>query len=562
MASNINIEGTPISRLPREVNPAGVDVPGVKSGSNVKVNLGLLVTHEELENLENNRKGFFSTAEKLRKAFPNPQTGWYAYVGETDTIWEVSNGVWVDSGEPIPSGQDMSGFVTRDELGDLEAELNRAIRDAKDIVIVDCYSSGQPKINEFLDTVSLWANNLSKIHLIRHSANAQGWLFLSRANVNTYIQFLIAPFIIVDNGAALNETALLLSNNVLYRSRGSGTLNWGSWKYAIRGDKNIYESLDVIEEQSKNAFDVLPFVETVSFANIEPSISTIYGNVVFVKEAVLSDVTLSMFALRYMQGGVTKYAAEWSDIPDVLESQFYSNEDNAPRKDKFFFDSTNELIYSWDGENLRNWFDEIENAGDKVLIPFATIINNVTVNAASTNAPGDVVFVSGAINSQRSSMFALRVGGTFNPTYYSNWGTASNPIPRDEYADDTFTPRADRIFLSLDSGLKYDWDGETISNWTEAVGGVWDELFKTQAKVTDLQVDSFFFETTGNIDTGIVTRNFAFKITEKTDVGGVSTLQTSAGAAYALDSTVSAGDFVRVIADAVGMRTFLKVERV
>ena len=77
-----------------------------------------------------------------------------------------------------------------------------------------------------------------------------------------------------------------------------------------------------------------------------------------------------------------------------------------------------------------------------------------------------------------------------------------------------------------------------------------------------VETDSIFFETTGNVDTGIVTRNFAFKITEKTDVGGVSTLQTSAGAAYALDSTVSAGDFVKVIADTVGMRTFLKVERV
>ena len=42
MAENINLEGTPISRLPRETNPADVDVVGTKSGRTVKISLNLV----------------------------------------------------------------------------------------------------------------------------------------------------------------------------------------------------------------------------------------------------------------------------------------------------------------------------------------------------------------------------------------------------------------------------------------------------------------------------------------------------------------------------------------
>ena len=106
MSTNIDIQGIPISRLPKETIPAGVDVSGVKSGRTVKVSLDLLATKDDVNNIENNRKGYFSSDTELKAAYPNPKAGWYAYVGSTGTIWKASGNTWVNSGDPIPSDTD------------------------------------------------------------------------------------------------------------------------------------------------------------------------------------------------------------------------------------------------------------------------------------------------------------------------------------------------------------------------------------------------------------------------------------------------------------------------
>ncbi|MDR2057633.1 MAG: hypothetical protein LBP83_05020, partial [Dysgonamonadaceae bacterium] len=119
MATNIDIQGIPISRLPREASTAGIDVSGAKSGRTVKVSLDLLATKTELQNIENNRKGYFSTEAELNAAYPTPKVGWYAYVGSSGTIWKESSGIWVNSGEPIPDDVDLSLYARQ---SDLEAE--------------------------------------------------------------------------------------------------------------------------------------------------------------------------------------------------------------------------------------------------------------------------------------------------------------------------------------------------------------------------------------------------------------------------------------------------------
>ena len=124
MATNIDIQGTPISRLPRESSPAGVDVSGVKSGRTVKVSLDLLATKDDVNNIDNNRKGYFPTDTELKAAYPKPKTGWYAYVGSTGTIWKESGGAWVDTGQPIPDDVDLSLYVKKVDLTELKQNIN------------------------------------------------------------------------------------------------------------------------------------------------------------------------------------------------------------------------------------------------------------------------------------------------------------------------------------------------------------------------------------------------------------------------------------------------------
>lgn len=81
METNVETQGTPISRLPRETQPSGIDVPGFKSGRTVKVSLDTMATKEDLQNATIDRKGWFPNIEVLESAFPNPTPGNTAWVG-------------------------------------------------------------------------------------------------------------------------------------------------------------------------------------------------------------------------------------------------------------------------------------------------------------------------------------------------------------------------------------------------------------------------------------------------------------------------------------------------
>ena len=58
-------------------------------------------------------QGYFVTADALRAAHPTGQDGWWAIVGETDTIWiwDSDTGEWVDSSTTI----DMSNYYSKQE---------------------------------------------------------------------------------------------------------------------------------------------------------------------------------------------------------------------------------------------------------------------------------------------------------------------------------------------------------------------------------------------------------------------------------------------------------------
>lgn len=57
---------------------------------------------------EANDKGYFATESELTTAYPSGQDGWYAVVGETDTVWvwDSDGSIWKDS------GNNYSGYAT------------------------------------------------------------------------------------------------------------------------------------------------------------------------------------------------------------------------------------------------------------------------------------------------------------------------------------------------------------------------------------------------------------------------------------------------------------------
>jgi hypothetical protein len=116
-------QGTPISKLPRITSPEGIDIPGVKSGRTGKISTDLLATKAEVTNIDNYRKGYFSTDTELKAAYPSPKVGYYAYVGSTGTIWKQSGGTWIDSSDPIPDDVDLSLYAKNEDLVQLGREV-------------------------------------------------------------------------------------------------------------------------------------------------------------------------------------------------------------------------------------------------------------------------------------------------------------------------------------------------------------------------------------------------------------------------------------------------------
>lgn len=77
---------------------------------------------------------------------------------------------------------------------------------------------------------------------------------------------------------------------------------------------------------------------------------------------------------------------------------------------------------------------------------------------------------------------------------------------------------------------------------------------------TEISKERIFFSATAP-DFGVVTRDYDFKIVAATPTAGTLTLQTSSGGAYTLNSTVTAGDYVKVLSNTINSRAFLTIHK-
>lgn len=113
---------------------------GIGGNANVQ---GSVVVHMNMKvegwldakNIKGSNKGIFTTAEKLREAYPRPHDGWWAIVGNTlpSPIYVGDGGEWVATGESggTPTLEDTDGALQRavEEVKEKLTESKKAIED-------------------------------------------------------------------------------------------------------------------------------------------------------------------------------------------------------------------------------------------------------------------------------------------------------------------------------------------------------------------------------------------------------------------------------------------------
>lgn len=81
---------------------------------------------EKLKNATTKNKGYFTTEEALRAAYPTPTDGMYAWVGTPypGTVYESKNGAWTNT-EQIPETEtiDLTEYATKAEVEEVEAQI-------------------------------------------------------------------------------------------------------------------------------------------------------------------------------------------------------------------------------------------------------------------------------------------------------------------------------------------------------------------------------------------------------------------------------------------------------
>jgi|GEM_PF-3399589 len=82
-------------------------------------------SHADVAQATINNKGYKPTIQELKDEYPKPKPDWYAYIGETKTIWVVKNGVWIDSGDPIPEDFDWSAIITSQDGDSLTKAISQ-----------------------------------------------------------------------------------------------------------------------------------------------------------------------------------------------------------------------------------------------------------------------------------------------------------------------------------------------------------------------------------------------------------------------------------------------------
>jgi hypothetical protein len=123
----------------------------------------------DAKNIKHTNKGLFPSLEALNEAYPEPELGWYALVGEKipAKIYIVEDGEWKDSNKMSSDlNVDLTNYVTK---GKLETELAEVTETSNNAITIANEASAQ--VGAMGDQI---ANNQSAIATLQSSTEQTG----------------------------------------------------------------------------------------------------------------------------------------------------------------------------------------------------------------------------------------------------------------------------------------------------------------------------------------------------------------------------------------------------
>lgn len=278
--------------------------------NNINIDLNKKATKEELNNIENNRKGYFADDTELKAAYPNPKVGWYAYVGSTNSIWGVNRGNWRDTQEPIPSDVDLSGYAKIIELNEVKTDLAAS-------------QTAYPFKNGITDTEILTLNNFIK-YLYVKNRNPLLKYYLSTVLRNSIPGGNTVQKSIIDFYSKTTDGTLVkiievnkLGDEGLDGSLKRYTASDGSWDLIVDWS-SIPSGTAIIGMAYHNKIELSN--EIFIKHNFDTEISDIQQYIVDMKNSVLYKMEFSLTEGGYIDGrtGGVKTAPNFSYTADFL----------------------------------------------------------------------------------------------------------------------------------------------------------------------------------------------------------------------------------------------------
>ena len=195
-----------------------------------------------------------------------------------------------------------------------------------------------------------------------------------------------------------------------------------------------------------------------------------------------------------------------------------------------------------------------------------TINNTVVSGTIRISYPTDAATVSRSktliLNNSLNSSDVVITWDTVSGTNYFDWifGKEINKIKAGEIIYIRLENTSNNIVRLLSEGIL---DEKLIIS--QDLPAIWSLTGETQKDVNlklanEISAESIFFAATAP-DFGVVTRDYNFKVVGATITAGVLTLQSSLGATYNLNDTVTAGDYVKVLSNTINSRAFLTIHK-
>ena len=222
----------------------------------------------DAKNIKGPLKGLFESENELKLAYPEPQPGWFALVGNTlpAEVYRVENGEWADTGQ---QGGDI--FLSLDSI---EEDINKARSDILEL---------QETISEdVLAKVNITDLDFDRSMIVKIISGSNSCKFVVMANsknvgilhcfsddsqhmlTQVFTTHNVAPF----SGGYMHTDAKIYQYFRSYHLRGGTstipTGTWGEWKLIFSSDINT-ETVKLGEEDSSSV-PVAPEV-TADYAN-------------------------------------------------------------------------------------------------------------------------------------------------------------------------------------------------------------------------------------------------------------------------------------------------------